>query len=185
MATGFKSTPKGFSARFSEDEAELLKKLADDVVLALEADQDPEADPLAAMVGISENATIPQDAAVARMLPVASDDPEVADEFRRFTELTLRQQKKTHLALLAYDVLALDVELDREHAQAWAAALNDIRLTLGSRLEINSEDDAAQVAEFTSVAEVETVEEYMSVIYNFVTWLQDTLMEAMLTELEA
>lgn len=186
MATAFISTPQGLTARFTADEAQLLQKLAEDVVLALEPENQEDLDPLAALVGINESAQVPADPALARLLPVASDDPEVADEYRRYTDLSLRQQKIANLKMLAFDLAQQrEVKLNEEHAQAWAAALNDIRLTIGTRLKIESEEDSARIAQLVSVDEVESLEEYMGVIYNFLTWLQDTLMEALLSELES
>lgn len=184
MATAFRSTPRGISAQFTADEAELLRKLADDVITALEPQGEAATDPLAAMVGINDQAQAPTDPALARLLPVASDDPEVADEYRRYTDIGLRQQKIGNLNLLSMDVAARDVVLNEEHAHAWASALNDIRLMIGTRLGIESDEDSAKIAQQNSVDEVETLEEYMAVIYNFLTWLQDTLMEALLVDLE-
>lgn len=185
MAQTFRSSPQGITAHFSDDEAELLRKLADDVILALEPSGEAATDPLAAMIGISESVEAPSDPALARLLPVASDDPEVADEYRRYTELDLRQQKIANLQLVSYDLEKRDITLDEGRAHAWAAALNDIRLLIGTRLGIESDEDSARIARVNSVDEVETLDEYMSVIYNFLTWLQDTLMEALLLNLEA
>lgn len=184
MAQGFKSTPRGITARFTDEEVRILTQLFEDVALTLEPDEAPDADPLAALVGITENTSVPTDPAVARMLPVASDDPEVADEFRRFTELTLRQTKISHLRLAAMDLRSGDLALDGEHARAWATALNDVRLTLGSRLGINSEADAERVTSHTDWEKVETTEDYMALIYNFVSWLQETLMDSLLSQLD-
>lgn len=184
MAEPFSRTPRGLSARFTPEEVQVLTRLLEDVALALEPEQDPHADPLAALVGISESAAVPSDPAVARMLPVASDDPEVADEYRRFTDLSLRQAKISHLKLAAMDIQAGTVHLDTEHANAWAAALNDVRLTLGSRLGIASATDAQRIGEHTDWEQVETTEDYMALLYNFVTWLQDSLMQALLLGLD-
>ena len=184
MAQGFKSTPQGYSASFNDEEVKLMVKLFKDVALTLEPEPAEGTDELAELVGITEDPQVPLDPAVARMLPVASDDPEVADEFRRYTERTLREMKIGHLKMAAVDIEAKNVVLNEEHAQAWAAALNDVRLTLGSRLDISSDADAEAVAAHDDWRKVQTVEDYMSLVYNFVTWLQDTLMEAMLTQLD-
>ncbi|WP_421082900.1 DUF2017 domain-containing protein [Rothia nasimurium] len=185
MAKPFTYTPRGITAKFTSEEVSILTRLFEDVALTLEPDQDPEADPLAAMVGISENASVPTDPAVARMLPVASDDPEVADEYRRYTDLSLRQAKIAHLSMAALDVQAGTVHLNTEHARAWAGALNDVRLTLGSRLNIANADDAERISQHRDWDSVETTEDYMGLIYNFLTWLQDSLMEALTHSLEA
>lgn len=184
MAKPFTYTPRGITAKFSEEEVSILTRLFEDVALTLEPDLDPEADPLAVMVGISESAAVPTDPAVARMLPVASDDPEVADEYRRYTDLSLRQAKRANLTLAAMDFQAGTVTLTTDHARAWAAALNDVRLTLGTRLNINHAEDAERIAEYRDWDSVETTEDYMGLIYNFLTWIQDSLMEALTQSFE-
>lgn len=184
MAQGFHPSRKGIQARFTAEEADLLKRLFHDVMVALEPEEDESRDPLAAMLGIAEHAEVPTDPVLARMLPVASDDPEVADEFRRFTELSLRQQKIGHLKLAAMDLESPHITLNQEHAQAWSTALNDVRLTLAARLSIESDQDAANIAERTEWNDVETVEDYMALVYNFVTWLLDTLIESLIQGLD-
>ncbi|ORC22250.1 MULTISPECIES: DUF2017 domain-containing protein [Rothia] len=180
MAQPFMSTARGITARFTPEEVEVLTRLFEDVALALEPESSPDDDPLAALVGISENVDVPSDPAVARMLPVASDDPEVADEYRRFTDLTLRRAKIEHLTQAAMDIQGGTVRLDTAGAHSWAAALNDVRLTLGARLGIASAADADRVGEQTDWHSVETTEDYMALLYNFVTWLQDSLMQTLL-----
>ena len=54
---------------------------------------------------------------------------------------------------------------------------------LASRLGIASPQDAERVAELTDFGTAQTVEQYMGVVYNFVSWLQETLMEALLKTL--
>lgn len=184
MAQGFKSTPRGYTARFTPEEVQVLTQLFEDVALTLEPDEDAATDPLADLVGISENAQIPTDPALARMLPVASDDPEIADEFRRFTEFSLRRGKIANLHMAAMDARSVDLALDAAHARAWATALNDVRLTLATRLELKTEKDAARISQMTEWKDVETTDQYMALLYNFITWLQDSLMEAMLSQLD-
>jgi len=77
-----------------------------------------------------------------------------------------------------------DIVLGDEHAHAWASALNDIRLVLGSRLDIIDEERADQVHHLTDWSKVENDDDYLAVVYNFVTWVQDSLMVAMLDSME-
>ncbi|UED86073.1 DUF2017 domain-containing protein [Streptomyces profundus] len=117
------------------------------------------ADPLAALFaeGPSEP---PTDPALARLFPDAYQDPgnppdaegqRLSAEFRRFTESDLRTQKRERLlevvrtldtarstAPTGADGLLLT--LRREQSERWVGALNDIRLVIGARLEI--EDDS-------------------------------------------
>ncbi|WP_303948525.1 DUF2017 family protein, partial [Rothia mucilaginosa] len=75
MARPFRRTPGGYTARFEQPERELIRELAEDVrALLRPADTTADGgtvDPLEALVGITENPTIPEDSAVARLLPVA------------------------------------------------------------------------------------------------------------------
>ena len=89
-----------------------------------------------------------------------------------------------NLSLLAFDIEAGDIVLGDEHAHAWASALNDIRLVLGSRLDIIDEERADQVHHLTDWSKVENDDDYLAVVYNFVTWVQDSLMVAMLDSME-
>ena len=55
-----------------------------------------------------------------------------------------------------------------------------VRLVLAERLQIRSEEDSARVAEVLDASEVETPEEYMSLVYNLISWVLDTLMGALM-----
>ncbi|MFJ3665914.1 DUF2017 domain-containing protein [Streptomyces sp. NPDC090106] len=104
----------------------------------------------------------PADPVLRRLFPDAYGDPqgtpgpEEADEqkaysseFRRFTENDLRAGKRdTALAVIrCLDALSpLDdggavLELSVEESRQWLGALNDLRLAIGSRLDIADEDD--------------------------------------------
>ena len=173
MAQGFRHTPHGYAARFEKAEFDLIRDLDEDVIALLES-----------LIGIVENPSIPDDPAVARVLPAGSSDPEAALEYRRYTEQDLRATKVANLSLLAFDIEAGDIVLSDEHAHAWASALNDIRLVLGSRLDIIDEERADQVHHLTDWSKVENDDDYLAVVYNFVTWVQDSLMVAMLDSME-
>ncbi|MEH0470581.1 DUF2017 domain-containing protein [Streptomyces sp. B21-097] len=125
--------------------------------------EDASADPLAELFaeGPSEP---PADPVLRRLFPDAYTDPEGAAgakgadeqkahsaEFRRYTENDLRAGKRdTALTVVrSLDALASDaareggavLKLSPQESQAWLRALNDLRLAIGSRLEITDEDD--------------------------------------------
>lgn len=104
----------------------------------------------------------PTDPAVRRLLPDASDDRELAAEFRRLTDQDLRRVKIDRLRSL-WDALVAepgpasgsdsartsghagaDAELAirPEEAPAVAATLTDLRLVLADRLGIESDEDS-------------------------------------------
>lgn len=132
----------------------------------------------------------PEDPATRRLLPdgVSGEDPEQtqqqASEFRSLTEDTIRSGQIDDLRRGLAVIERHDIVLDEEAAQSFARALNSVRLVLSTRLEIESEDDAARVHEVSDVASADSVDSYMALLYNFTSWLQETLMTAMLTDLE-
>jgi hypothetical protein len=123
--------------------------------------EDAQGDPLAELFadGPSEP---PADPVLKRLFPDAYSDPEgtpqareaeeqraYSAEFRRYTENDLRAGKRDNaLALIrSLDALASAGEggavlkLSPEESQRWLGALNDLRLAIGSRLEITDEED--------------------------------------------
>lgn len=87
----------------------------------------------------------PSDPAVARLVPDGyTGDDEAAAEFRRLTADDLTEAKVRNAELLL-ETLGQDRKavLTPEAEQAWLRSLNDIRLTLGSRLEVTADGFAA------------------------------------------
>jgi hypothetical protein len=128
-------------------------------------------DPLAA----AESAAPPEDPALRRLLPDGyRDDPEASAELRRYTEGQLRAGKvrAAKAALSALPEGGGTVELDGEGAGEWLSALNDIRLALGTRLDIDDDTDLGE-----AVNDPELGESYL--VYAWLTGLQDSLVEAL------
>lgn len=186
MAQAFRSTPQGMTARLDAQERGLLRRLFEDVVSMIEPEDTDSDDPLEQLMGISETTQTPLDPAVHRLLPEASADSHRAEEFRRFTERGLREAKVGALRRAALAVENDPVHLDAEAAVDFSRALNDVRLVLATRLKIDTEADARRIEETASATPVDSVDDaetYMSVVYGFVSWLQNSLVEAMLLDL--
>ena len=185
MAKAFRHTRKGITGYLEPGERDLLRKLFGDIVSLLEPPEAANEDPLAALVGLDETAVTPTDPALLRLLPNAvNDDDAEALEFRRLTERSLRESK---IGALKAATLALDTTpmlLTAPQAQAWSKALNDVRLVLAQRLKIETEADAEQIHQLQDWSEAEDVDSYLALVYNFVSWLQETLMQALLAELQ-
>lgn len=188
MATGFKYTPRGLVCHLEKAERSLLRGLFEDVVKMLEeepAAPAAEPDPLWALVGMdprdhAADFAPPSDPAVRRLLPDAvKDDDGAALEFRRLTERTLRETKVGGLRAAALAVEAPQLALDPAAAQQFAAALNDVRLVLAQRLGLETDEDAERIHAHDDWSRAETVDEYLALVYNFTTWLQETLMQAL------
>ncbi|HEY1531518.1 MAG TPA: DUF2017 family protein [Galbitalea sp.] len=124
-----KATPNGIRLVFTRVEADLLSSVADQLVDLLgEADDH---------VG---------DAALERLLPDGyRGSAEDADEFRRFTQTELVDEKvagaQAIVAGLASRAESGDAALmlSKEQATRWLRSINDIRLALASRLGIVDE----------------------------------------------
>lgn len=87
----------------------------------------------------------PSDPAVRRLLPDASDDADVAAEFRRFTQADLASEKVDRLVLLGQMLVdgepaaAAPFVVPRDTARRVAGALTDVRLVLAERLDLRTD----------------------------------------------
>lgn len=162
-------------------EADVLRDLLEQVVALLADDEDvvvdPD-DPFAGLAALGKERDPPVDPALARLLPdaYATDDEEgraAAADYRRFTERGLRETKtaaaRTALATLPEEGGKL--HLHTQEAQAWLAALNDVRLALGVRLEVTAESEEPDDDDPRAPAYA---------VYGWLGWLQETLVDALM-----
>ncbi|MEU8511183.1 DUF2017 domain-containing protein [Kitasatospora sp. NPDC048722] len=155
MAGLFESTGGGSAAiALDEVEASILRSLEVQMLELIGPGPGGEgADPLAAL--FAEGPTeAPTDPALARLFPDAYGDPAkpadaeaeaAAAEFRRYTELDLRARKRDDALLVVRSLDGLGgggvLKLPAPDCLRWLGALNDLRLTLGARLEVTEEDE--------------------------------------------
>jgi Domain of unknown function (DUF2017). len=142
-------------AVLDESEARLVRRLVTDVRAMLTQDGSVAAVPgdgLAEGVpdwsGEPVPAGPPEDPAMARLLPDGyRDDPEAAAELRRLTEWSLREAKSGSAQRLLDSLpdRGGSLTLDLSTAESWLGALNDVRLVLGTRLDV-TEDPAENEA---------------------------------------
>jgi hypothetical protein len=125
-----------------------------------------------------------RDPALERLLPSAHrDDPGLAEEFRRLTEHGLREGKAANLATAMAALLDPEgdkVRLDQAQAQATVVALTDTRLLLGERLGLRSDEDADALQDRLEAASEEDPQLYLAACYDFLTWLQESLIQALM-----
>lgn len=141
------------SAEIDRDEALLLQNLASQLTTVL---QDPSH----------------HDPAVLRMLPDAyQDDPDASAEFRRLTESGLVGRKvanaETVVMTLSQSMECGELRLDSQQALAWLQSLTDMRLTLASRLGIESDDHEPDG------------DNILQGLYDWLGYLQNSLVEAL------
>lgn len=155
MAGHFEATPGGGAAvALDEVEIAILRSLAVQLLELIGPGDEPAEgdDPLAALFaeGPSEP---PSDPALARLFPEAygDDDTELraaSAEFRRFTENDLRTRKRDDALVVVRTLDALTpsgdgaavLTLTADECRNWLGSLNDLRLTIGTRLEVSDED---------------------------------------------
>ena len=155
------------------DDAELgvLSQLFEQMAELLEhPESESGADPLAKMLNMSGSTQISEDPALARLFPDGySDDEHASADFRRFTEQDLRAQKLAALATVR-DSLSdwtSKSSITAQQAQDWLKALNDLRLVLGTRLEITDDVDRDNEIDDPGMH-----------LYNYLTYLQGTLIDS-------
>jgi len=171
VTTGFhRSRGGGAHAHFEDVEARMVASMAAQIVELLRdgapapASRADAGDPLAEAVGLGASGPLPHpdDPVVARLLPDAYlDDAADASDFRRYTEPGLRDRKAANAAAVIAslaeagtdlaggldapgsvgDSAGVDVELDAAGVDVWLRCLTDVRLALGTRLEVDEDDE--------------------------------------------
>jgi hypothetical protein len=176
---GFRHTARDrIVLRVDDAERAILTALVHQLVEFVRPDADPlDQDPLAAMVGIDPFAVTPDDPALHRLFPDAyADDEDAAAEFRRFTERSLRDTKLSHAdtVLATLQRSGSKITLADGEAQAWLGTLNDLRLTLASRLDLQEHNHES----FYDLSEDDPRFPLFQ-IYDWFTFLQETLVHAL------
>lgn len=140
----------GIRADVDAVELQVLTQLAHEI-LELVPEPAPPEDPLAALVGLPSGDVDPPDNPVlARLLPDAyRDDARAAGDFRRYTDADLRATKRADARALLDSLPAGKgrIELDRDQADRWLGALNDMRLALGTSLDVTEDLEVDDLGE--------------------------------------
>ena len=175
----FKSALGGkLTLKLDAAEVALLSQLFEQMAELLdEPDNESVLDPLAQLLNMGGSTRISDDPALARLFPDGySNDEHASSDFRRFTEQDLRGQKVAALATVLGTLSDWSgkASVTQNQAQDWLKALNDLRLVLGTRLEITDSDDRYS----DSDAEIDTLDPGMH-LYNYLTYLQGTLIDAL------
>ncbi len=189
MAEAFRRTMSGrLVVRMDAVERGVVANMIRELMEIVAAPEAKQADPFAVEMGL-EDLDLSVDVASMEMLgerdPVTqrlfpdayADDEQAAMDFRRFTELSLRQQKSANAAtvLACLERSGDKVTITRDEALAWLTALNDLRLSLAVRLGL---EDEASHEELVGLPQED--QRYAGFqIYDFLTWLQDSLVRAL------
>ncbi len=145
-------------ARLDPAEAGIVGLLLDQLEQLLDADADD----------------VGGDPVMARLLPDGHrGDPELAADYRDLTEASLRSGKADDLALVRATLPPEggEVRLDPEQAGAWLRSTNDLRLAMGTRLEITEDTEPPD--------ELTGEEDQQLAVYYWLTALQGSLVDAL------
>lgn len=191
MAGHFEALPGGGAAvPLDEVEISILRSLAVQLLELIGPGDEPVEgeDPLAAL--FAEGPTEPpSDPALRRLFPdaYADDDEELraaAADFRRFTEKDLRARKRDDALTVVRTLDALTasgeggavLKLTADESRAWLGALNDLRLTIGTRLDVSDEDEGGDLYRLPD----EDPRKPMVMAYLWLGALQETLVETLM-----
>ena len=153
----FRARRDALVARLDPAESSVLAMLLDQLEMLLDSD-DAAGDPV-----------------LARLLPDGNrTDAEAAAEYRELTESSLRSGKADDLAMVRASLPdgGGEVVLDADQAAAWLRSTNDLRLALGTRLEISEDTEPPD--------DVVDEESQQLAVYYWLTALQGSLVDALI-----
>ncbi|MFC0673606.1 DUF2017 domain-containing protein [Brachybacterium hainanense] len=211
MAHAFRERPEGrIACRLEGEEKAVIAQVAQEVADLIRLDlgiredsvQVREAsrseDPLERLEAefASLEAQEPTDPAIRRLFPAASEQEDLAAEFRRFGQQDLVSAKLEDLAVFEDSIDSTgpgttEIELDPEQAMSWLRALTTLRIVIADRLGVQRDGDfetvrmLQQIAERVpeAVLEDESSEtaggDVMIAIYELLSWLQESLIRCL------
>ncbi|MBA3906514.1 MAG: DUF2017 domain-containing protein [Pseudonocardiales bacterium] len=176
---GWKRSGRGGRARLvatlATQEAAVLRGLIGEVkeMLAARTDSQP-VDELAELTGLRTGpSTKPDDRVLARLLPeFARDDADLSAAMRSLHEPELIEAKDA-AATVVLDTVPESggrVELTAEQADSWLSALNDVRLALGTALDVSEDMPDELPADDPRAAHLG--------VYHWLTFVQDALVQS-------
>lgn len=127
-------------------EATLLRQVVSEIRDVLNGEAAPDT------ADVTSGESSQADPVAERLLPDGHrSDPELASDYRSLTEAGLRQEKLADAERLLDTVTEAGgrIELDERAAEAWVRTINDVRLAIGVRLDVQETDDPLVRAEET------------------------------------
>ena len=165
VMTRFRRAGEECVARFSPEEAQVLRQSMASLAALLADDPDPD------------------DPAVERLFPdVYPEDPVQQAEFRRFTEADLRSAKIDQARTVLADLIERggEVRLTVEQAELWLRALTDVRLALGTRLGVADETEIEAEIDEAVGRNPDSPRVVQLTVYAYLTYLQESLVGALM-----
>ncbi len=153
----FSATGSGeVRVELDEHEAALMRQLLDEMRVLLDAD-------------------IPkQDAVMGRLFPSAYEEPADQKAYAALTEDELRKAKLEALATVRRTVEgdgAVATTMLPQDAHAWLTLMNDVRLAIGTRLDVTEDTMASEI-------DAESPEAPAYSVLHWLGWMQEMLLDA-------
>jgi Domain of unknown function (DUF2017) len=123
----------------------------------------------------AEEDDVTDDPVLTRLFPDGHrGDPRLAADYRELTESSLRGGKTDDLATVRATLPSEggEVRLDRDQAQAWLRTTNDLRLALGTRLDVTEDTEPPD--------DITGDDDHQLAVYYWLTALQGSLVDAVL-----
>ena len=152
----FRAKGQEIVARVDAAEAGVLGLLLDQLEQLLEAED------------------VGDDPVLARLLPDGHrSDPAIAADYREMTESALRSGKTDDLAMVRATLPdgGGELRLDPDQAAAWLRTSNDLRLALGTRLDVTEDTEPPE--------DITGEEDQQLAVYYWLTGLQGSLVDAL------
>lgn len=133
---------------------------------------------LAQVIALMRHEDNASDPAVARLVPdMYPDDEQASKQLREYTERSLRKGKEKTAAqvLDTIPVEGGEVCLTSEEAHTWMLALTDIRLIVGTRLEIDDDTDLVAELDEAVLKDPTGPRVYAITVYHYTSFLQESL----------
>lgn len=191
MAQAFRRKGSRYVGRFDEQERQVVLGLLSQVLELVALDDPPlSGDPLRDLLDSLGGAPATageiagRDPVLSRLLPAASrDDDEVAGDFRALAENNIRRAKAANLRA-AIEALSFSggsrVELNQSQAQSLMIAVGDVRLMLGERFGLRTDEDAERLVDGVDLGAGDDGERLLlAAYYEFFTWMQESLAQTL------
>lgn len=151
------TTASGPQLELEEREASLLRELCREMRVLLGADI-PRADPV-----------------IARLYPDAYEEEEDSTAYRELVETELRAVKSEALRATMDDLGtrgSASIQLSRERIDPWLTLLTDMRLAIGTRLDLTEDDYERELDDDDPNAPAMSV-------FHWLGWLQESILESL------
>lgn len=150
----------------------------------------------------------PSDSAVQRLFPDSSEDPQLAHDLRArgqadLVARTLEVLARVQRSIDAAGPVHAEIVLDGPDAEAWLAALSDMRIVLADRLGLRSDEDLDTLRMLRQVeveADLPPVDDaahplheegrtmagpdVVLAVYELLSWLQESLVDVLMDALD-